>query len=70
MMGLAAMAVLRSLPASKAINLESLAWPTCTKCDHLMRLVGTEPDLRHSHIHIHTYACVCGELAVIDVPYN
>jgi hypothetical protein len=56
--------------ASKGINLEGLAWPTCTKCDHLMRLVGIEPDLRHSHIHLHTYECVCGELAVVDVLYN
>jgi hypothetical protein len=42
----------------------------CEKCGNVMRLVGLEPYAKHSHIHLHTYECICGEIEIIEASYN
>jgi hypothetical protein len=56
--------------ADALIDPDAFDWPKCATCGQAMRLVGMEPDLQHAHISVHTYECICGEVAVGEVTNN
>jgi hypothetical protein len=49
---------------------EAFDWPTCSKCGKAMRLVGVEPAHQNTYISLHTYECICGEVAIDEVSNN
>ena len=49
---------------------DAFDWPRCSTCGQAMRLVGIEPAYQNAHISIHTYECICGEVAVGEVSNN
>lgn len=49
---------------------DAFDWPRCATCGQAMRLVGIEPAHKDAHISVHTYECLCGEVAIDEVSNN
>jgi hypothetical protein len=49
---------------------DAFGWPRCPTCSQAMRLVGWEPARRNGYFSVHTYECICGEVAIDEVSNN